>query len=63
MGEEEGDDLAGDGAEIAVAADAGDPTVNLMPAIVDAVKAYATVGEIVASLEAAFGRWTETPSI
>jgi methylmalonyl-CoA mutase N-terminal domain/subunit len=46
-----------------VAADAGDPTVNLMPAIVDAVKAYATVGEIVASLEAAFGRWTETPSI
>jgi methylmalonyl-CoA mutase N-terminal domain/subunit len=39
--------------------DAADPTVNLMPAIVDAVKAYATLGEIIQTLEAEFGTWTE----
>ena len=44
-----------------VATDAGEPGVNLMPAILDAVQAYATVGEIVDSLAGVFGRWTEDP--
>jgi methylmalonyl-CoA mutase N-terminal domain/subunit len=47
----------------AVTAAAADPTVNSMPVILDAVKAYATVGEIVGALEAEFGRWTEPLSI
>jgi methylmalonyl-CoA mutase N-terminal domain/subunit len=46
-----------------VAADAADPLINVMPGMIEAVKAYATVGEIVGSLESTFGRWTETPSI
>jgi methylmalonyl-CoA mutase N-terminal domain/subunit len=34
-----------------------------MPPILDAVRAYATVGEIVEALAGAFGRWTEDPVI
>jgi methylmalonyl-CoA mutase N-terminal domain/subunit len=36
-----------------------DPTVNLMPAFLDAVRAHVTVGEITAALETVFGAWTE----
>ena len=39
------------------------PTVNLMPALLDAVHAYATLGEIVDALADVFGRWTEDPRI
>jgi methylmalonyl-CoA mutase, N-terminal domain len=39
--------------------DAADPTVNLFPALLDAVAVYATVGEITHTLELVFGRWTE----
>ncbi|MDQ1461454.1 MAG: methylmalonyl-CoA mutase, N-terminal domain [Actinomycetota bacterium] len=39
--------------------DAADPTVNLMPALLDAATAYVTVGEITAALETVFGTWTE----
>jgi methylmalonyl-CoA mutase N-terminal domain/subunit len=39
--------------------EAADPAVNLMPAILTAVKAHATVGEITAALESVFGTWTE----
>jgi methylmalonyl-CoA mutase N-terminal domain/subunit len=46
-----------------VRADARQPDVNLMPAIIDAVRAYASVGEIVGALGDVFGRWTESPSI
>ncbi len=42
-----------------LAADAADPTRNLMPAIFEAVRAYATVGEMVESLAGVFGRWRE----
>jgi methylmalonyl-CoA mutase N-terminal domain/subunit len=42
-----------------LAADAGDPTCNLMPAIFDAVRAYAAVGEMIESLAGVFGRWRE----
>jgi methylmalonyl-CoA mutase N-terminal domain/subunit len=44
-----------------VAADAADPEVNLMPALLDAVHSYATEGEIITSLADVFGRYTETP--
>ncbi len=39
--------------------DAADPVVNLMPALLDAVQALVTVGEITAALESVFGTWTE----
>ena len=46
-----------------VAADAADPTCNLMPAMLDSVRTYATIGEIVGALQGVFGRWTEDPVI
>ena len=47
----------------AVAADAAQPEANLVPSILDAVKARASVGEIVGALADVFGRWTEDPVI
>ncbi|MBV8387550.1 MAG: methylmalonyl-CoA mutase, partial [Acidimicrobiia bacterium] len=47
----------------AIAADAAKSDVNLMPSILDAVRAYATVGEIINTLAGVFGRWTEDPII
>jgi methylmalonyl-CoA mutase N-terminal domain/subunit len=52
-----------DAALAGVTAAAGDPTINTMPPILDAVRAYATVGEIIAALEVHFGRWEENPAI
>jgi methylmalonyl-CoA mutase, N-terminal domain len=46
-----------------VAADAAEPETNLMPALIDAVRAYATEGEIMATLADVFGRHVETPVI
>ena len=43
----------------AVASDAAQPEVNLMPSILDAVRVRASVGEIVGALVDVFGRWTE----
>jgi methylmalonyl-CoA mutase N-terminal domain/subunit len=43
--------------------DAAEPTVNLMPALLDASRAYATLGEIVETLASVFGRWVEQPRI
>jgi methylmalonyl-CoA mutase N-terminal domain/subunit len=40
--------------------DAADPNVNLMPAILGAVEAYATEGEIIAALQEEFGTWIES---
>ncbi|HET7488013.1 MAG TPA: methylmalonyl-CoA mutase family protein [Acidimicrobiales bacterium] len=40
---------------------AGRPEVNLVPPILDAVRAHASVGEIVDALATEFGRWTEDP--
>jgi methylmalonyl-CoA mutase N-terminal domain/subunit len=42
-----------------VSKDAADPTVNLFPALLEAVSAYATVGEVTSALEVVFGTWTE----
>jgi methylmalonyl-CoA mutase N-terminal domain/subunit len=44
-------------------ADAGDPDVNLMPALIEAAKVYATLGEMMATMEAEFGRHVEVPVI
>ncbi|MDQ1510955.1 MAG: methylmalonyl-CoA mutase, N-terminal domain [Actinomycetota bacterium] len=46
-----------------VRSDAAEPTTNLMPALLDAVRAYATLGEIVEALAGVFGRWVEQPGI
>ena len=46
-----------------VRAVADDPEANLMPALIDAVNVYATLGEIMATLEAEFGRYVEVPVI
>jgi methylmalonyl-CoA mutase N-terminal domain/subunit len=48
-----------DRALAAVAAHARDPVRNVMPAIIEAVHAYATLGEITAALESVFGTYTE----
>jgi methylmalonyl-CoA mutase N-terminal domain/subunit len=42
-----------------VRSQAGDPTVNLVPAFLDAAKSYATLGEIVDVLADEFGTWSE----
>jgi methylmalonyl-CoA mutase N-terminal domain/subunit len=57
------DSAAVDGALARVRSDAADPAVNLMPVLLDAVRTYATVGEIVGALGDVFGTWTERPSV
>ena len=42
---------------------ARDPTRNLMEPIGEAVRAYATVGEIMGALASVFGRWQEVPRV
>ena len=37
-----------------------DPTVNLMPSIIDAVRVYATEEEIAMAMETVFGTYVET---
>jgi methylmalonyl-CoA mutase N-terminal domain/subunit len=44
-----------------VRTDAPDPTVNLMPALMEATGAYATLGEVIRALECEFGTWVEQP--
>ena len=46
-----------------VAADAAEPDVNVMPALLGAVHTYATIGEIVTTLARIYGRWQETPVV
>jgi methylmalonyl-CoA mutase N-terminal domain/subunit len=46
-----------------LAADAADPEVNLMPTLIDAAVARATLGEMVAAMGSVFGWWDETPVI
>ena len=43
--------------------DAADPLINLMPALLNAVRAYATVGETMDAMADVFGRYRETPVI
>jgi methylmalonyl-CoA mutase N-terminal domain/subunit len=44
-------------------ADAADPEVNLMPALIDASLVHATLGEQMIAMGDVFGYWNETPSI
>ena len=46
-----------------VRADAADSDVNLMPTLIDAVKVYATLGELMHAMESEFGRHVEVPVI
>jgi methylmalonyl-CoA mutase N-terminal domain/subunit len=46
-----------------VAADAASAGSNLMPALLQAARARATVGEIVGCLEEVFGRFVEDPAV
>ncbi len=39
------------------------PSVNLMPTLIDTVKTYATLGEIMHTLGTVFGQHTEAPTI
>ncbi|HXW34239.1 MAG TPA: methylmalonyl-CoA mutase family protein [Acidimicrobiales bacterium] len=43
--------------------EAGDPSVNLMPALIEAAGAYATVGETIHALEKVFGTWVERAAV
>ena len=44
-------------------ADAAQPETNLMPALLDAARDYATLGETVDAMADVFGRWVEDPRI
>ena len=50
-----------DAALAGLAADAHAPDANLMPALLEAVHAHATVGEIMGTLADVFGRYVERP--
>jgi len=43
--------------------EAEDPEVNLMPTLIEASQAYATVGEMMSTMAGVFGRHVEVPSI
>jgi methylmalonyl-CoA mutase, N-terminal domain len=43
--------------------EASDPEINLMPALIDAAKSYATVGEMMSALADVFGRYVEVPTL
>jgi methylmalonyl-CoA mutase N-terminal domain/subunit len=43
--------------------DAVDPEINLMPALINAARAYVTVGEMMGAMEGVFGRYVEVPTL
>jgi methylmalonyl-CoA mutase N-terminal domain/subunit len=47
----------------ALAQQARDPSANLMPGTIEAVRARATLGEIVSRLKDVFGTYTERPAL
>ena len=57
------DGAAVDAALEAVRAAAADPNVNIMVSLIDAVRAEATLGELVRSLGDVFGWWDEAPAL
>jgi len=46
-----------------LAAEAADPEVNLMPTLIEASHAYATLGEMMGTMAGVFGRHVEVPTI
>ena len=61
MARQDRDDAAVRVALDAMATQAADPEVNLMPALLDSVRATATLGEIMETLAGVFGRHVENP--
>jgi methylmalonyl-CoA mutase, N-terminal domain len=57
------DQTAVDAALAKLAAEAADPEVNLMPTLIEASTAYATLGEIMSTMADVFGRHVEVPTI
>ena len=57
------DQTAVDAVLATLRADAADPEVNLMPTLIEASQAYATLGEMMAAMADVFGRHTEVPVI
>jgi methylmalonyl-CoA mutase N-terminal domain/subunit len=57
------DDDAAHAAISCLAKDAVDPEVNLMPALINAARAYVTVGEMMSAMESVFGRHVEVPTL
>ncbi|WP_420453004.1 acyl-CoA mutase large subunit family protein [Ilumatobacter sp.] len=57
------DSEAVDAALATLAAHAADPEVNLMPTLIEASKAYATLGEMMGTMADVFGRHVEVPTI
>jgi methylmalonyl-CoA mutase N-terminal domain/subunit len=57
------DDEAVQAALTAVRTDAAEPTVNVMPSLLDAVRVHATLGEVMDTLAGVFGRYVESPVI
>jgi methylmalonyl-CoA mutase N-terminal domain/subunit len=57
------DQSAVDAALAHLATEAADPEVNLMPALIDAARAYATLGEMMSTMAGVFGRHVEVPTI
>ncbi len=60
---EQRDQHAVDAALTRLRAEAADPDVNLMPALIDAATVYATLGEMMRAMGDVFGRHVETPTI
>jgi methylmalonyl-CoA mutase N-terminal domain/subunit len=47
----------------ALAKEAADPEINLMPALIEAARNYVTVGEMMSAMAGVFGRYVESASI
>jgi len=58
-----GRDAAATDAALAAVTEAARGETNLVPRIIDAVRAEATLGEVAAALEAVFGRYQERPEV
>jgi methylmalonyl-CoA mutase N-terminal domain/subunit len=57
------DQAAVDAALTKLRTEAADPEVNLMPTLIEASQAYATLGEMMGAMAEVFGRHTEVPVI
>jgi methylmalonyl-CoA mutase, N-terminal domain len=60
---QERDSAAVDAALAKLRAEAADPEINLMPTLIEAVGAYATLGEVMGAMGDVFGRHVEVPVI
>jgi methylmalonyl-CoA mutase N-terminal domain/subunit len=60
---EERDEVATRRALEKLATRAADPEVNLMDDLIDCARAYATVGEMMATMAGVFGRYVEVPTL